>query len=143
MKNKMENKIILEILELCEDESYKNNFLNSINTPDAFTRGLLAGHKEIAIKILDIIRKESKALHGVTNVMYNRHQLKLVIPSENPDRIEEPENWSDGYKEWVNKKEKEPEMWEHYCDKEKSMMAVGKGEPCNWCGKEEKDGGNC
>ena len=26
-------------------------------------------------------------------------------------------------------------MWEHYCDEEKSMMAVGKGEPCNWCGK--------
>ena len=127
MKNKMENKIILEILELCEDESYKNNFLNSINTPDAFTRGLLAGHKEIAIKILDIIRKESKALHGVTNVMYNRHQLKIVMPSpsENPDRIEEPE------------------MWKHYCDKEKSMMEVGKGEPCNWCGKEEEDGGNC
>ena len=37
----------------------------------------------------------------------------------------------------------EPEMWEHYCDKEKSMMATGKGEPCNWCGKEEKDCESC
>ena len=37
----------------------------------------------------------------------------------------------------------EPEMWEHYCDEEKSMMAVGKGEPCNWCGKEEKDCESC
>ena len=38
---------------------------------------------------------------------------------------------------------KEPEMWEHYCDTEKSMMEVGKGEPCNWCGKEEKDCESC
>ena len=37
----------------------------------------------------------------------------------------------------------EPEMWEHYCDEEKSMMATGKGEPCNWCGKEEKDCESC
>jgi len=34
---------------------------------------------------------------------------------------------------------KEPEMWEHYCEVEHSMMGVGKGEPCNWCGKTEKD----
>ena len=32
-----------------------------------------------------------------------------------------------------------PEMWEHYCDTEKSMMEVGKYEPCNWCGKEEDE----
>ena len=37
----------------------------------------------------------------------------------------------------------EPEMWEHYWDEEKSMMATGKGEPCNWCGKEEKDCESC
>ena len=36
-----------------------------------------------------------------------------------------------------------PDMWEHYCDEEKSMMAVGKGEPCNWCGKEEEDCESC
>ena len=36
-----------------------------------------------------------------------------------------------------------PDMWEHYCDEEKSMMAVGKGEPCNWCGKEENDCESC
>ena len=47
------------------------------------------------------------------------------------------ESWSDGYEEWVD--EKEPKMWEHYCDTEKSMMEVGKGEPCNWCGKEENE----
>ena len=27
-------------------------------------------------------------------------------------------------------------MWEHYCQKEKTIMSVGDGEPCNWCGKE-------
>jgi len=27
-------------------------------------------------------------------------------------------------------------MWEHYCQKEKTIMKVGDGEPCNWCGKE-------
>ena len=35
--------------------------------------------------------------------------------------------------------DKEPEMWEHYCEEEKTEMAGGKGEPCNWCGKEEED----
>ena len=34
---------------------------------------------------------------------------------------------------------KEPEMWEHYCEEEHSLMGVGVGEPCNWCGKTEKD----
>jgi hypothetical protein len=53
---------------------------------------------------------------------------------------EDKQLWIKGYKEWLdNKKEKEPEMWEHYCDTEKSMMEVGKGEPCNWCGKEENE----
>ena len=28
-------------------------------------------------------------------------------------------------------------MWEHYCQKEKTIMNVGDGEPCNWCGKED------
>ena len=51
----------------------------------------------------------------------------------------EKQLWIDGYKEWLDKKEKDPEMWAHYCDEEKSMMAVGKGEPCNWCGKEEHE----
>ena len=51
----------------------------------------------------------------------------------------EKQLWIDGYKEWLDKKEKDTEMWEHYCDEEKSMMAVGKGEPCNWCGKEEHE----
>ena len=37
----------------------------------------------------------------------------------------------------------EPEMWEHYCEEEETEMAVGKGEPCNWCGKEEKDCESC
>ena len=36
-----------------------------------------------------------------------------------------------------------PDMWEHYCNTEKSMMEVGKGEPCNWCGKEEEDCESC
>jgi len=56
---------------------------------------------------------------------------------------EDKESWADGYEKWVNEKEKDPEMWEHYCDEEHSMMAVGKGEPCNWCGKEEKDCESC
>ena len=33
---------------------------------------------------------------------------------------------------------KEPDMWEHYCEEENSLMGVGKGEPCNWCGKTEE-----
>jgi len=32
----------------------------------------------------------------------------------------------------------EPDMWLHHCIKEQSDMAIGKGEPCNWCGEEEK-----
>ena len=39
--------------------------------------------------------------------------------------------------------DKEPEMWEHYCEEEETQMAVGKGEPCNWCGKEEEDCESC
>jgi hypothetical protein len=30
-----------------------------------------------------------------------------------------------------------------YCEEEKTEMAVGKGEPCNWCGKEEEDCESC
>ena len=51
--------------------------------------------------------------------------------------------WIEGYEEWLDKKEEEPEMWEHYCHEEHSMMAVGKGEPCNWCGKKEEDCESC
>ena len=39
--------------------------------------------------------------------------------------------------------DKEPEMWEHYCEEEETEMAVGKGEPCNWCGKKEEDCESC
>ena len=39
--------------------------------------------------------------------------------------------------------DKELEMWEHYCEEEETEMAVGKGEPCNWCGKEEEDCESC
>ena len=24
-------------------------------------------------------------------------------------------------------------MWNHYCPAEKSVIATGSGEPCNWC----------
>ena len=46
---------------------------------------------------------------------------------------------------WGHKDEQEdePEMWEHYCEEEKTEMAVGKGEPCNWCGKKEEDCESC
>ena len=43
----------------------------------------------------------------------------------------------------IQQEEHSKDMWEHYCDEEKSMMAVGKGEPCNWCGKEEEDCESC
>ena len=33
--------------------------------------------------------------------------------------------------------DKEPEMWYHYCDEEKSDMEIGKGEDCSWCGANE------
>ena len=29
-------------------------------------------------------------------------------------------------------------MWEHFCKIEKTVMGVGKGEPCNWCGLHEE-----
>ena len=29
------------------------------------------------------------------------------------------------------------EMWEHWCPVENSMMSIGKGEECNWCGQDE------
>jgi len=44
---------------------------------------------------------------------------------------------------WGHKEEDEPEMWEHYCEEEKTEMEIGKGEPCNWCGKEEEDCESC
>jgi|8_EtaG_2_1085327.scaffolds.fasta_scaffold05013_4 hypothetical protein len=28
-------------------------------------------------------------------------------------------------------------MWEHYCKVEKSLMKIGDGEECNWCGLTE------
>ena len=52
------------------------------------------------------------------------------------DESDDKQIWMEGYKEWLDEKKEEPEMWEHYCDTEKTMMATGKGEPCNWCGKE-------
>ena len=33
----------------------------------------------------------------------------------------------------------DPEMWEHYCEVEHSLMGVGKDEPCNWCGLTEEE----
>ena len=39
--------------------------------------------------------------------------------------------------------DKEPEMWEHYCEEEETEMVIVKGEPCNWCGKEEEDCESC
>lgn len=31
-------------------------------------------------------------------------------------------------------------MWIHKCPVEHEVIHVGKGEPCNWCGEEEKEG---
>ena len=33
----------------------------------------------------------------------------------------------------------DPEMWEHYCEVEHSLMGVSKNEPCNWCGLTEEE----
>ena len=30
------------------------------------------------------------------------------------------------------------EMWDHWCSVEHSLMGVGKGEECNWCGQDEE-----
>ena len=30
-------------------------------------------------------------------------------------------------------------MWKHFCHVERSDMAIGKGESCNWCGEEENE----
>jgi len=29
-------------------------------------------------------------------------------------------------------------MWEHYCEEEGCVIAIGKGEPCNWCNMTEE-----
>ena len=29
------------------------------------------------------------------------------------------------------------EMWEHWCPVEHTILYVGKGEECNWCGQDE------
>lgn len=29
-------------------------------------------------------------------------------------------------------------MWEHYCEIEHATIGVGKGEECNWCGRDEE-----
>jgi hypothetical protein len=34
-------------------------------------------------------------------------------------------------------REGEDLTWEHYCTAEASLMGVGKGEECNWCGETE------
>jgi len=31
------------------------------------------------------------------------------------------------------------DMWEHDCPVERHVMLIGKGQPCNWCGREESD----
>ena len=83
----------------------------------------------------------------VSNLSCPKCDTHVYVYHTFPD--DDKESWADGYEEWVNKQQgliidnKEPEMWEHYCDTEKSMMEVGKGEPCNWCGKEEKDCESC
>lgn len=30
------------------------------------------------------------------------------------------------------------DMWTHYCIVDRAWISVGKGEPCNWCGKCER-----
>jgi len=76
----------------------------------------------------------------VSNLSCPKCETFVLVYHTFPEEEEDKQLWIKGYKEWLdNKKEKEPEMWEHYCDTEKSMMEVGKGEPCNWCGKEENE----
>ena len=47
--------------------------------------------------------------------------------------LNDAESWYDNT--WLDKR---PDFWEHYCSTEKTTMGVGKGEPCNWCGKTEE-----
>ena len=69
------------------------NINNPIDTTlDTFDQGLLAGRLELADTILSIVKRKSNALDKVTNTMYNRHQLRLVVPSENPDASHIKEN---------------------------------------------------
>jgi len=53
------------------------------------------------------------------------------------DKQEDKQIWIEGYKKWLDK-DKEPKMWKHYCEIERSDMMIGKGEGCSWCGEEEK-----
>jgi len=74
----------------------------------------------------------------VSNLSCPKCETFVLVYHTFPEEEEDKQLWIKGYKEWLDNK-KEPEMWEHYCDTEKSMMATGKGEPCNWCGKEENE----
>jgi len=49
------------------------------------------------------------------------------------------EEWTSGYKKWTENKNKEPEMWKHFCEVEGSQMEIGKGEACSWCGEVEHE----
>jgi uncharacterized protein YbaR (Trm112 family) len=61
----------------------------------------------------------------------------LVYWGHKEEEEEDKQLWIKGYKEWLDKKEDEPEMWKHFCEVECSDMMIGKGEACNWCGEEE------
>ena len=65
----------------------------------------------------------------------------IVILMKGPAYIADRYDLNDADK--PDNDDKEPEMWEHYCEEEETEMAVGKGEPCNWCGKEEEDCESC
>jgi hypothetical protein len=43
------------------------------------------------------------------------------------------------YEEMMKWRGMDEKMWAHYCEVEKTVMDVGKGEECNWCGLNEQD----
>jgi len=53
----------------------------------------------------------------------------LNIPYSTTDKLQK--------KYLDNKQEDDSWMWEHNCPEE-GEISIGKGEPCNWCGKKEE-----
>ena len=94
------------------------------------------------MKTIAIVTNLSCPNCGAFHLVYWGHKDKEDIRTQRMVKRKTKENEVKAHKILFND-DKEPEMWEHYCEEEKTEMAVGKGEPCNWCGKEEEDCESC
>ena len=64
---------------------------------------------------------------------YEYEDIKEMPLEDINEFLNDAESWYDNT--WLEKRQ---EFWEHYCNIEQTTMGVGKGEPCNWCGRIEE-----